>query len=87
MQKYYKKYDEMIIDLEYDEEQDIVKFNNTDKTDLNCVWIIINSIIEKHQASTKTKRRKWGRGRTKWWTRISWTGEKTEQGGRERRRQ
>lgn len=37
MQKYYKKYDEMIIDLEYDEEQDIVKFNNTDKTDLNCV--------------------------------------------------
>lgn len=37
MQKYYKKYDEMIIDLEYDEEQDIVKLNNTDKSDLNCV--------------------------------------------------
>ena len=40
MQKYYKKYDEMIIDLEYDEEQDIVKLNNTDKSDLNLVYDI-----------------------------------------------
>ena len=40
IQKYYKKYDEMIADLDYDEAEDIVKFNNTDKSDLNCVSLL-----------------------------------------------
>ena len=40
IQKYYKKYDEMIADLDYDEVEDIVKFNNTDKSDLNCVSVL-----------------------------------------------
>ena len=57
MQKYYKKYDEMIIDLEYDEEQDIVKLNNTDKSDLISLFSLLKpsslrSILNLHSFQT-----------------------------------
>ena len=45
IQKYYKKYDEMIADLDYDEQEDIVKFNNTDKSELNCVSVYFFDIM------------------------------------------
>jgi hypothetical protein len=37
IQKYYKKYDEIISDLNYVSDEDIVKFNNDDKPGLECV--------------------------------------------------
>ena len=37
IQKYYKKYKQMINDLNYDPENDIFKFNNDDKPGLECV--------------------------------------------------
>ena len=45
IQKYYKKYDEMIADLDYDEQEDSVKFNNTDKSELNCVSVYYFDIM------------------------------------------
>ena len=54
IQKYYKKYDEMIADLDYDEAEDIVKFNNTDKNDLNCVSVLYYNVnIEMYQTASK----------------------------------
>ena len=54
IQKYYKKYDEMIADLDYDETEDIVKFNNTDKSDLNCVSVLYYNVnIEMYQTASK----------------------------------
>ena len=54
IQKYYKKYDEMIADLDYDEAEDIVKFNNTDKSDLNCVSVLYYNVnIEMYQTASK----------------------------------
>ena len=50
----YKKYDEMIADLDYDEAEDIVKFNNTDKSDLNCVSVLYYNVnIEMYQTASK----------------------------------
>ena len=57
IQKYYKKYDEMIADLDYDEVEDIVKFNNTDKSDLNCVSVLY-IICEYRNASNCLQERK-----------------------------
>ncbi len=37
IQKYYKKYDEIISDLNYNEEYDLIKFFNEDKPGLECV--------------------------------------------------
>lgn len=37
IQKYYKRYEDMINQLEYDEKNDIVKFTNLIKKDLICV--------------------------------------------------
>lgn len=37
IQSYYTKYDEMIIDLYYDPEEDLIKFNNKEKEGLEYV--------------------------------------------------
>ena len=42
IQKYYRKYDEIITDINYDSENDIIIFNNDNKPELKCVRILFN---------------------------------------------
>ena len=42
IQKYYRKYDEIITDINYDPENDIIIFNNENKPELECVRILFN---------------------------------------------